>query len=56
MSSIIVRELKGVREIIVPPRKVIKEGSNYKLYLPRRLVRMYDLAGKRVEVVIRITE
>ena len=45
-----------VKEVVLPPRKIIKEGPNYKIYIPASIVEMFNLKGKKVEVTIRIAD
>ena len=56
VGYVFVRDLRGVREIVLPPRKVVKEGPHYKIYIPKTLVELYKLHSRRVEVIIRIVE
>lgn len=59
MKVIIEREkLSGVREIVLPLRRIVKEGRNYKIYIPKGVVDMYGLwspgGGRRVRVVLQL--
>ncbi len=59
MKVVIERErLSGVREIVLPPRRVIREGRNYKIYVPKGVVEMYGLwspeGGRKVRVVLQL--
>ena len=61
MGAVVVVEKErfaGVKEIYIPPRRVIKEGRHYKIYIPKAIVEMYDLTkpGRKVQIILRIKD